>query len=192
MPHLLRLRRANSSRLEQHLGGGTRRAGDGRVATHEGSCESTFGEDLKLGGERVRVFHAQALEQRAEPEAALFLELNGDPARGVPGIAELGHGVDERAAAEIGAGEDALEAVEGAEDLFAGRSIRGRERPEARSEVGRDQRVLGRVVVVEGSYSVGWAALIAVGAVAFLLQWTMDDRPPSVRRAVAGPVPAAA
>ena len=28
-----------------------------------------------------------------------------------------------------------------------------------------------------GNYSVAWAALIAIGAIAFTLQWTADDRP---------------
>ena len=35
----------------------------------------------------------------------------------------------------------------------------------------------GVVFSATGSYSYAWAALIAIGASAFLLQWTMDDRP---------------
>src|SRR5258706_1687580 len=35
----------------------------------------------------------------------------------------------------------------------------------------------GVVFSATGSYSMAWAALIAIGAIAFLLQWTMDDRP---------------
>jgi predicted MFS family arabinose efflux permease len=35
----------------------------------------------------------------------------------------------------------------------------------------------GVVFSATGSYSYAWAALIAIGATAFLLQWTMDDRP---------------
>jgi predicted MFS family arabinose efflux permease len=35
----------------------------------------------------------------------------------------------------------------------------------------------GVVFSATGSYSLAWAALIAVGTIAFLLQWTMDDRP---------------
>ena len=35
----------------------------------------------------------------------------------------------------------------------------------------------GVVFSATGSYSLAWAALIAIGATAFLLQWTMDDRP---------------
>ena len=50
----------------------------------------------------------------------------------------------------------------------------------------------GLVFDFTGSYDVGWAALVAVGAIAFLLQWTMDDRPPAVRRPAAGAVPATA
>jgi len=35
----------------------------------------------------------------------------------------------------------------------------------------------GVVFSATGSYSLAWAALIAIGTIAFLLQWTMDDRP---------------
>jgi predicted MFS family arabinose efflux permease len=35
----------------------------------------------------------------------------------------------------------------------------------------------GVVFSATGSYTVAWAALIAIGATAFLLQWTADDRP---------------
>ena len=35
----------------------------------------------------------------------------------------------------------------------------------------------GVVFSVTGTYTLAWAALIAIGATAFLLQWTMDDRP---------------
>jgi predicted MFS family arabinose efflux permease len=42
-----------------------------------------------------------------------------------------------------------------------------------------------------GSYSIAWGALLVIGAIAFTLQWTMDDRPPP-RRAVGAPVPAGA
>jgi predicted MFS family arabinose efflux permease len=35
----------------------------------------------------------------------------------------------------------------------------------------------GVVFTATGSYSYAWAALIAIGATAFVLQWTMDDRP---------------
>ena len=35
----------------------------------------------------------------------------------------------------------------------------------------------GVVFSATGSYAYAWAALIAIGSIAFLLQWTMDDRP---------------
>jgi hypothetical protein len=38
----------------------------------------------------------------------------------------------------------------------------------------------GVVFSATGNYSLAWAALIAIGATAFLLQWTMDDRPADV------------
>jgi predicted MFS family arabinose efflux permease len=50
----------------------------------------------------------------------------------------------------------------------------------------------GLVFDLTGAYGMGWAALIAIGAIAFTLQWTMDDRPPPVRRAVGAPAPAGA
>jgi MFS-type transporter involved in bile tolerance (Atg22 family) len=43
-----------------------------------------------------------------------------------------------------------------------------------------------------GNYDAGWGALIVIGLTAFTLQWLMDDRPPPVRRSVAGAVPAGA
>lgn len=38
-----------------------------------------------------------------------------------------------------------------------------------------------------GNYNVGWGALIAVGLAAFLLQWSMDERPPRRRREPSAP-----
>ena len=46
----------------------------------------------------------------------------------------------------------------------------------------------GLVFDLTGGYGAGWAALIAIGAIAFTLQWTMDDRPPPVRRRPVGAV----
>ena len=40
-----------------------------------------------------------------------------------------------------------------------------------------------------GNYVLAWASLIAIGLLAFTLQWPMDDRPPSRRRT--GPATAA-
>lgn len=36
----------------------------------------------------------------------------------------------------------------------------------------------GLAFSMTGSYTFAWGALIAIGALAFVLQWTMDDRPP--------------
>jgi predicted MFS family arabinose efflux permease len=47
----------------------------------------------------------------------------------------------------------------------------------------------GLVFDLTGAYTWGWGALIAIGALAFALQWTMDDRPAPQTRA---PRPAAA
>jgi len=48
----------------------------------------------------------------------------------------------------------------------------------------------GLVFSFTGAYSLAWGALLVIGAIAFTLQWTMDDTPPPQRRAVGEPVPA--
>jgi len=50
----------------------------------------------------------------------------------------------------------------------------------------------GVVFDVTGGYGLAWTALIVIGAIAFTLQWTMDDRPPAEHRPVGAPVPAGA
>jgi predicted MFS family arabinose efflux permease len=40
----------------------------------------------------------------------------------------------------------------------------------------------GVVFSLSGSYNLAWTALLVIGAIAFVLQWTMDDRPPAERR----------
>ena len=50
----------------------------------------------------------------------------------------------------------------------------------------------GLVFDLTGGYGLGWTALIVIGAIAFTLQWTMDDRPPAEHRPVGAPVPAGA
>jgi predicted MFS family arabinose efflux permease len=50
----------------------------------------------------------------------------------------------------------------------------------------------GVVFDFTGAYGIAWAALIAIGAIAFTLQWTMDDRPPPVRRTAGAVAPAGA
>src|SRR5229473_322644 len=143
--------RAYFSRIEQYFRGracGARKRG---IAAHERGRKGAFAQELELRGQDVGVPDPQALQQRAEPQPALLLELDGDPRRGVPGIADLGDGVDIGAAAEAAVGEHALEPVEGAEDLLARWRVGGRDVLEARLQVGGDQRVLGRIVVVESA-----------------------------------------
>ncbi len=43
-----------------------------------------------------------------------------------------------------------------------------------------------------GNYNVAWGALIVIGAMAFMLQWLMDERPPRERNVAGQPAPAAA
>src|SRR5947208_12679780 len=144
------LARAYFSRIEQNFGGRTRGARKRRIAAaHERGRKRAFAQDLELRGQGVGVPEPQALQKRAEPKPALLLELDGDARRNVPRIADFGDRVDVGAAAEAAVGEHALEPVEGAEDLLARRSVGGRDVLEARLQVGGDQRVLGRIVVVE-------------------------------------------
>jgi predicted MFS family arabinose efflux permease len=42
------------------------------------------------------------------------------------------------------------------------------------------------------SYDIAWGALMVIGAIAFTLQWTMDDRPPAERETAGAPLPARA
>lgn len=48
----------------------------------------------------------------------------------------------------------------------------------------------GLVFSSTGSYSLAWGALLAIGGIAFTLQWTMDDTPPPPKRRRAGVFPA--
>jgi len=52
----------------------------------------------------------------------------------------------------------------------------------------------GLVFAQWGNYNVAWGALIAIGFIAFTLQWLMDDRPPPVSKGAGSPglVPIAA
>ena len=45
----------------------------------------------------------------------------------------------------------------------------------------------GLVFAQWGNYNVAWGALIAIGLLAFTLQWFMDERPPAERRSVGAP-----
>src|SRR5712691_11761110 len=142
-------RSPRAGRVEQHLGRGAGRARERGIAAHKGGREGAFDEDLELGGEGVGVPGLQALEEGAEPEPALLLELQCDARRGVLGITELGDRIDIGAAAEAAVGEHALKPIEVAEDLLARRRVGGFEVPEARRQVGGDQVVLGGIVVVQ-------------------------------------------
>jgi predicted MFS family arabinose efflux permease len=43
-----------------------------------------------------------------------------------------------------------------------------------------------------GNYNFAWGALIVIGIAAFILQWAMDERPPSSHKLPGGQLPAAA
>jgi len=137
--------------VDQHFRGGARGARNGRVALHEPRRQGAFAEKLKLSGERVGVGHLDSLQQSLEPRFALALVLQRDAGGGVLGIAELGDRVHVRTAPEVGAAEGALEVIEVAEDLLARGRIRRHHVAKACRQVGGDQLVLGRVVVVEGA-----------------------------------------
>ena len=97
----------------------------------------------------IGILRADRRQPLAKPEAAAFLEVDGDLARGAVVVAEFGDGVDEAAAAKIPAGETFFEPVEGSQDLFERRPLRGPLLEEAALQIGRDQRILGRKVIVE-------------------------------------------
>ncbi|MFA5122274.1 MFS transporter [Zavarzinia sp.] len=48
----------------------------------------------------------------------------------------------------------------------------------------------GLSVGLTGSYGAAWGAMLAIGAAAFLLQWTMDDRPRPAHQEAGGALPA--
>jgi len=50
----------------------------------------------------------------------------------------------------------------------------------------------GFVFDLTGNYGAAWIGLIAIGLIAFVLQWPMDDRTPAERARANAPVPAAA
>ena len=64
-------------------------------------------------------------------------------------VADFGHRVDERAAAEAAVRHHRLDALEVGEDLLARRRVGRRDVLEARGEVRGNEVVLGRVVVVQ-------------------------------------------
>src|SRR5690242_13868409 len=139
--------------VQQYLGCSACNARHRRIAANEGGRERALVEELELGGKLVRVLDSQPLEQAAKPLPALLLELHGDGCRLVLGITDLDNGIDERAAAKTAIGEDALEAIVGAEDLLANRRVGRCDVLEARHQVGGDQGVLGRVVAVQRAFA---------------------------------------
>ena len=111
--------------------------------------DRALGEQLKLRGQRVGIVCADALQKRAHPLPTLLLELQCDPYRRVLRVAQLADRIDVGTTTVVGFREDALEMVEVAEELLARRRVRRRNVPEACDQVGRDEVVLGRVVVIE-------------------------------------------
>ena len=91
---------------------------------------------------------AELHQQVAKPEAAAFLEGDGDLSDR-PVFAEFGNRIDERAAAKILRRKAPLQRIEGAENLLDRRFVRWTRRHEAPRQIGRDQRVLGREMIVE-------------------------------------------
>ena len=101
------------ARSERHLG----------IATHQRRGNGAVDEQLQLGRKRIGILHLEPLEQVAKPQPPLLLECDGQLVGGVPGLLQLGHRIDERAAAKHAAGERALEPIELAEDLLGRRQV---------------------------------------------------------------------
>src|SRR5712675_610026 len=146
-------------------------AGDDRTACGWSGCRSALADDPPrlrnmlpanlhpripeqhargvLGGARHRrvvphqILRDRAIDQQiAEPEAAAFLEGDGDLLdRPILG-AEFGNGVDERAAAKTPTGKTPFQPIERSENLLHRRLVRRGSMREAALQVGRYQLVL--------------------------------------------------
>src|SRR5450631_228372 len=134
---------------EQHARGVFCGARHRRIVPHPIGGDGAIDEKLELRGEFVRMGDIELQQPVAEPGAAAVLEGDRDLSDSMILSAHFGNRVDERAAAKALIGEAALQPVEGAENLFCGRLVGGRNRPEPALEIGRYQLVLRRKVVVE-------------------------------------------
>ena len=126
-----------------------RRTRHRRVVAHQILCDRAVDQQRKLCRKRFRIGDLELPQQIAEPDATAFLE--GDRRllhRFVLG-AEFGDRIDERAAAKIFGCKTPLQRIEGGENLLDRRLVRRPRLDEAAREVGCDQRVLGRKMVVE-------------------------------------------
>src|SRR5207249_3172466 len=92
---------------------------------------------------------AELVQAVAKPDAAALLEGDRDLLHGAVCWPELCDCIHEWAAAKIPGGEAPLQRIEGGEDLLGRRLVGGALSYEAALQIGRDQRVLGREVVVE-------------------------------------------
>src|SRR5882757_10655484 len=134
---------------EQHARGVLGGARHRRVVPHQILRDRPVDEKLELRRETFRVGDAELHQQIAKPEAAAFLEGDGDLLdRAILG-AEFGDRVDERAAAKTLTGKTPLQPIERSQNLFHRRLVRRGSMREAALQVGRYQRVLGGKVVIE-------------------------------------------
>ena len=118
---------------------------------HHGSWYVRLELPAGLDGRRRRIRRGGYPSRRAA--AAVLARLRaprpGDAGGRVLRVAQLADRIHVGTTPVVGAREDALEAVEIAEDLFARGRVRRRDVSEARDQICRDEIVLGRVVVIE-------------------------------------------
>ena len=126
-----------------------RRCRDLRIAAHDGGGDGAVDQDLQLHRQRLRVIDAELHQKSLKPNPPLFLERERDLVGRVGRLLELGDGVHEGAAPEHAGRDGAFETVEGAHDLFQRRPVGGRRGFQPARQVGHDQVVLRRKVVVE-------------------------------------------
>src|SRR5712675_2123355 len=127
---------------EQHARGVLGGARHRRVVPHQILRDRAIDQQGELRREAFRIGATQLHQSIAQPEAAAFLEGDGDLLdRPILG-AEFGNGVDERAAAKTPTGKTPFQPIERSENLLHRRLVRRGSMREAALQVGRYQLVL--------------------------------------------------
>src|SRR5512132_2336000 len=110
--------------IDEHLGGGPRSFGGGRIGVQDPGRQAAVDEQGELAGEQVGVGGAGAAGQVGDPGADDTLVLDGAGVHVAAG-GRLGGGVDERAAVVAVATTGRPQRVEHADELVPGSSAGG-------------------------------------------------------------------
>jgi hypothetical protein len=113
--------RLNSGIGQQHRRRLFRRTRHRRIVSYQNLRDRSIDEKCELRRQVICIRDAKLYQQIAEPDAAAFLEGNGDFFDGLICAAQFGNSVDERAAAKTPAGDAPLQKIERTENLFGGR-----------------------------------------------------------------------